>query len=238
MNGKILAAMECLLAEGRRQIGEILILVKKGNFTLLHHADKELAGSLQEFNAPEDALQISTYDDHGEYRPLKTAPNLRHGWELHLRSITDLCEALDYFYPAMLGVLLARREERVSPVHFRQTAERQSGMYDVVKMISNKQADVLVGDFCRSDGKCLKTILWKLDSATALTKLPMNKFCEDAAQTTPSDKSIPLLCVEACNLLVAAARSVVRKPASAEDYMRGVRDAAAPCLASNPGKGK
>ena len=48
---------------------------------------------------PEDAIEIAKHDDAGNYRPLKTAPNLRHGWRLELETLEDLRRALDYFYP-------------------------------------------------------------------------------------------------------------------------------------------
>ena len=132
MMGGITAALERWLAEGFNRIGEILIAKKNGCFTLVHHADRDAAG-LEVFTGPEDARGISQYDRAGEYRPLKTAPNLRRGWELRLSGIAELRAALDFFYPAMLGEYLAHGEGRLAPVHFRETAARQSGMYDVVK---------------------------------------------------------------------------------------------------------
>ena len=210
--GKITAALEQWLAEGRSRIGEILILKKGAGFVLVHHADGENATGLDVFTNPEDAREISQYDGAGEYRPLKTAPDLKRGWELRLRNISELHAALDFFYPAMVGILFAHKSGNLRRVHFRETAARQSGMYDVVKKITNEQADILIGDFCKSDGKCIKTILWKLDAATPITKLPVDKFDPQAEQLDAAGQSIPLLCSEACNLLVAAAREVVRKP--------------------------
>ncbi|HWB59953.1 MAG TPA: DR2241 family protein [Chthoniobacteraceae bacterium] len=211
MKGRITAALGQWLAEGRNCIGEILVREKNGCFTLVHYADETAAG-LEVFTKPEDARGLSLHDAAGEYRPLKTAPNLRHGWELRLRDLSELHAALDFFYPAALGVLLAHGEGSLKPVDFRETASRQSGMYDVVKKISDEQADILIGDFCKSDGNCIKTILWKIAPSCPLTKLPMDKFDPRAEQlrTTPG-QSIPLLCCEACNLLVAAAREVVKK---------------------------
>ena len=211
MNGKITAALEQWLAEGCNRIGEILVLKKSGGFLLVHHADRESAGGLEVFTKPEDARAISQYDAKGEYRLLKTAPDLKRGWALRLPDAGAVHAALDFFYPAMIGVLFAHREGKLKPVHFRETAARQTGMYDVVKKISNAQADILIGDFCKSDGKCIKTILWKLDSETPVTKLPVDKFDPLADQLHCGGQSIPLLCSEACNLLVAAARDVVRK---------------------------
>ncbi len=116
----------------------------------------------------------------------------------------------------MIGVLQAYQSGNLKAVDFRETAGRQSGMYDVVKKISDAQADDLAGDFCKSNGKCIKTILWKLDADTLLTKLPVNKFDPQAEQIPSAGNSIPLLCSEACNLLIAEARNVVRKSRGAQ----------------------
>ena len=73
-----------------------------------------------------------------------------------------------------------------------------------------------MGRFCRSDGGCLRTILWGRDAsgAPASTLLPPEKFDpahDQSASFPPSGADfIPLLCQEACNLLVAEARVVVK----------------------------
>ena len=86
-----------------------------------------------------------------------------------------------------------------------------------------------VNDFCRSNGGCLRTILWKRDQSGAIasTKLPKEKFdptwdqvqaaygpgssaFAKATADTATPATVPLLCQEACNLLVAACRKVVK----------------------------
>ena len=63
--------------------GQILIRPSSDGFVLTHH-DDELLERLQTFRDEEDAIEIAKYDDAGHYRPLKTAPNMRHGWRLDL----------------------------------------------------------------------------------------------------------------------------------------------------------
>src|SRR5438270_13825617 len=175
---------------------------------------------LQRFRCPEDAIEIAKYDDVGNYRPLKTAPNLRHGWRLELETLEDLRHALDYFYPGRLAVFAAWKSDKLKTTPLRETLDRQSGMYRVAARISDSQINDLVADFCRSNGGCLRTILWKRDrgGAIASTKLPKEKFDPACDQTTASNlpgsatpatattatitaATIPLLCQEACNLL-------------------------------------
>ena len=195
--------------------GQILIQEANGGFVVFHRED-ETRKDLQTCRHAEDAVEIAKYDDAGNYRPLKTAPNLRRGWRLTLKTLEELERALDYFYPGRLAVFAAWKTSQLRTTSLRETLERQSGMYRVAGKISDHQIDGLVGDFCRSDGGCLRTILWKRDrdGAIASTKLPKEKFDPDYDQAATGPRSataatVPLLCQEPCNLLVAECRKVV-----------------------------
>ena len=197
-------------------VSQIVIRKANGGFILCHRDDKGLSG-LQVFRNPEDAVEIARYDDAGNYRPLKTAPNLPHGWQLEIVDPADLRLALDYFYPGRLALFAAWKENRLATTPLRETLERQSGMYRIAAKISDEQINERVANFCRSDGGCLRTILWKRDRHGTIpsTRLPPNKFeplCEENREPeshTPA-RAIPLLCQEACNLLVAECRKAVK----------------------------
>ena len=163
---------------GPLYFGQILIQkISAGGFVLSHRADKTLDELKTSRNA-EDAIEIAKYDDAGNYRPLKTAPNLRHGWRLELDTLEELRRALDYFYPGRLAVFAAWKSGKLQTTPLRETLNRQSGMYRIAAKISDTQIDNLVADFCRSNGGCLRTILWQRDGdgAIASTKLPKEKF--------------------------------------------------------------
>ena len=206
--------------------GQILVRKTSTGEFVLSHRDEEAADQLKLFRNAEDAIEIAKYDDTGNYRPLKTAPNLRHGWRLELDTLEELQRALDYFYPGRLAVFNAWKKGRLQTTPLRETLDRQSGMYRVAAKISDSQIDDLVAGFCRADGGCLRTILWKRDGegAIASTKLPKQKFdpaydqarvCSrgpvgDAHASHSEAATVPLLCQEACNLLVAECRKVVK----------------------------
>jgi len=206
--------------------GQILVRKTSTGEFVLSHRDEEAADASQPFRNAEDAIEIAKYDDAGNYRPLKTAPNLRHGWRLELDTLEELQRALDYFYPGRLAVFNAWKKGRLQTTPLRETLDRQSGMYRVAAKISDSQIDDLVAGFCRADGGCLRTILWKRDGegAIASTKLPKQKFdpaydqarvCSrgpvgDAHASHSEAATVPLLCQEACNLLVAECRKVVK----------------------------
>jgi len=206
--------------------GQILVRKTSTSEFVLSHRDQEAADQLKVFRNAEDAIEIAKYDDTGNYRPLKTAPNLRHGWRLELDTLEELRRAQDYFYPGRLAVFNAWKKGRLQTTPLRETLDRQSGMYRVAAKISDSQIDDLVAGFCRSEGGCLRTILWKRDRdrAIASTKLPKQKFdpayhqarvssrgpVGDADASHSEAATVPLLCQEACNLLIAECRKVVK----------------------------
>jgi sirohydrochlorin cobaltochelatase len=228
MPDSIERALEAALSD-RCYLGQILIQ-KTSDGLVLSHREDEARKDLQTCRNAEEAVEIAKYDDAGNYRPLKTAPNLRHGWRLTLKTLEELKRALDYFYPGRLAVFAAWKTGQLHTTNLRDTLDRQSGMYRAAAKISDAQIDDVVGHFCRSDGGCLRTILWKRDAhgTVSSTKLPNEKFDPTFDQakaldrsgssalaeatvdkTTPTTATVPLLCQEACNLLVAECRKVV-----------------------------
>ena len=212
--GRVLEAA----AAARFCVGQIVVQKSGGGFVLLHRDDETL-DHLQVFRSAEDAIEIAKHDEAGNYRPLKTAPNLGHGWRLELDTLEALMRALDYFYPGRMAVFAAWKSDKLRIRSLRETLDRQSGMYRVAAKISDSQIDDLVADFCRSNGGCLRTILWKRDAhgTVASTKLPNQKFdpAYDQVQASAQPGStipatVPLLCQEACNLLITECRKVVK----------------------------
>jgi hypothetical protein len=155
---------------------------------------------------------------------------------MELGTQEELKRALDHFYPGRVAIFVAWQRGQLRTTSLRETLGRQSGMYRIAANISDAQIDDLVAHFCRSNGGCLRTILWKRDQrgAIASTKLPKQKFdpASDQVQTPsepgasafarapasaeapaggPAPTTIPLLCQEPCNLLVAACRKVVKR---------------------------
>jgi hypothetical protein len=228
MPDSIERALEAALSD-RCYLGQILIQ-KTSDGLVLSHREDEARKDLQTCRNAEEAVEIAKYDDAGNYRPLKTAPNLRHGWRLTPQTLEELKRALDYFYPGRLAVFATWKTGQLRTINLRDTLDRQSGMYRAAAKISDAQIDDVVGDFCRSDGGCLRTILWKrdahgtvsstklanqkfdptFDQAKALDRPGSSAFAEATAdKTTQAIATVPLLCQEACNLLVAECRKVV-----------------------------
>ncbi len=193
MSRDLTASLAAWLEAGGTRLGQLAIRAIAEGHELRHHEDTGRE-DLELFTRWEDARGLANVDDAGAFRPLKTAPNLRHGWRLVLGTLAEVRKALDYFLPAMLGVAESFARGELVAVPLRTMLDRQTGMYAVTKKITDEQARALVERFCAG---CLKHRLWEL--------------------TTPSSATVPvgsgeflLLCHEACNLLVAEARKVVK----------------------------
>ena len=197
--------LERWLKAGGKRVGQLSISPAGEGWELRHTDDAERVG-LAAFSKWEDARALANLDDAGAFRPLKTAPNLRHGWRLTLPDAHAVQLALDYFYPAMLGVWLAHGAGEVTPVDLHDTLGRQTGMYRITQKLTHEQAQRLIAKQCRSNTGCLKTILWRISAGVCVPLLPPEKFRADA---TPAD-TMPLLCQEGCNFLIAAARKMVK----------------------------
>jgi sirohydrochlorin cobaltochelatase len=182
------------LAAGGERIGQILFQLQADGWELRHVEDATRTDLALQHDA-EAARYFANLDATGIFRPLKTAPNLVRGWRLVLPDVAAVRRALDYFYPAMSGVWLSHTRGELVPVVLRETLGRQTGMYRVTQKLTDPQARDLIDTVCSG---CLKHRLWEI--ATPNPQAP----------AFPAG-SLPLLCHEACNLLVAKAREVVKK---------------------------
>jgi sirohydrochlorin cobaltochelatase len=182
-----------------------------GGYRMYHTHDRNSLAGARVYQKIADARELAKYDDAGNYRPLKGAPNLRHGWVLELPDLAAVKQAIDQFYPGALGTFTALQRQEIRRTPLRETLNRQSGMYRITQKIRTVEAEQLVRAECRSDGKCLRTILWPIEPGQPLNFLPPSKFDPAFDQTGADRRTIPFLCLEPCNLLVAAARIAVKK---------------------------
>ena len=205
-----------LIQQGYQSIGELeftrLADSSSGDkYLLFHQEDRNHLRDARVYKKVTDAREIAKYDRYGNYRPLKGAPNLPRGWVLELPDIDSLRRALDLFYPGAVGTFLAFKRNATRAIAFRDTVNRQTGMYRVTKKITTAEAERLVSSECCSEYKCLRTILWSIEPDGRQDFLPKSKSDPDYDQTGAGRIGLPFLCLEPCNLLVAAARRAVTK---------------------------
>jgi hypothetical protein len=141
---------------------------------------------------PREAREIAKLTEGGDYRPLKSSPNLRRGWELRVADARGLVTAMNYLYPAGVVHWYLNREGRLDLTSFRENAARQSGIYKRVQRLSNEGVlDAALA--CCEDAVCLKKTLWDVDKDTPL-------------EVDRGEGEIP--CPEPCSIFVSFARRV------------------------------
>ncbi|MFT3991227.1 MAG: CbiX/SirB N-terminal domain-containing protein [Luteolibacter sp.] len=211
---KISSKLRTLLRAGFHRIGEIEIQndVYGYPYLLCHHLDLDLSGEgglggLELSETPDSARDISTYTEDGTYRFNKSQQNLRRGWVIGLQNEEELRQALDLFYPAALGLYFARQDGTLEVENLRDKLNRQTGMYQRAKNISDPGAQEIVKKIYGPDQESAQKILWRLDSGTPLHESEATRFngLPDGI-TEPS--AIPLLSREPSNHLVAEARKI------------------------------
>ncbi len=202
------------LRRGELQIGEVVVRRNREGKFVVHHFECDAKTAARQSTEAAMARVFARTDATGGYRPLKAAPNLARDWVLVLSDVREVRLALDFLYPAALGLWLAHLEGRLFPVNFCTTAARQSGMYRVVGRAAPELVDAVSQRTCASEGKCLRTILWEIKPGRRPAGHPRSKFETSADQLTGQarkDGVLPILCAECCNFFVAACRAALKE---------------------------
>lgn len=178
------------------KMGELALRpADEGSFHLMHRDDLDCdPGSLRILQSPEDLRETIRLDRAEIFRPLRAAPNLKSGWLLHAPDLRSLQLALDYLYPAELANGTLFLHEELVPTPWRETAERQTGRFRIVRQIDDAAIQELVAQICQPG--CLKRRLWS----------------PAIEQVEAAHDEIPVLCPEACNFLVGKAREKLKGP--------------------------
>lgn len=164
----------------------------KRRYALRHVDDADSAG-LDTYSDPLAARELVKHDDSGRYRPLSTAPTLPTGWEYPDLGGEELVRTVDFVYPATVENWHREREGELDVTHFREAAERQSGIYSIVSQLSVEELEA-AAEACCVDSQCLKRRMWDEDEGTELD-------VERGSGEFP--------CREPCSLFVTAARKFV-----------------------------
>jgi hypothetical protein len=179
------------LSEGRI-FGQVLVRTTSTGGYVLRHTDDAQTEDVQESEDPRAAREIARLTENGEYRPLKSSPNLRRGWEIRVPDARSLATAIDYLYPAGIVHWFLHREGRLPLTSFRQNAARQSGIYKRTQRLSDRGV-LDAASACCEDDVCLKKTLWDVDEETPLG-------------IDRGEGVIP--CPEPCSIFVSFARRV------------------------------
>jgi sirohydrochlorin cobaltochelatase len=178
------------------KIGELVICpAEDHSYHVLHRADLYARRSnLWVLSSVEDLRELIRLDREEKFRPLRAAPNLRHGWLLRAPDLAAVQLAFDYLYPGELANWMLWKQQTLPVTPWRETAGRQSGRFRIVREIDDAAIRDVIEQVCAPG--CLKKRLWP----------PATQPIEIG----PAE--IPLLCPEACNFLVGQAREKLKGP--------------------------
>jgi len=159
---------------------------------------------------PLDARQIAKHDDRDRYRPLKTAPTLQTGWRFGDLGPAELVRAVESFYPATVANWHREREGELDVSHWRDTVNRQSGIYGVVKTWDRGEGHEhvnWVAEACCDDSQCLKRREWQYDDETDLdVDGGASETPRDGGGATAGGGDGEFPCREPCSVVISAAR--------------------------------
>jgi len=174
-----------------RIFGQVLVRPTAPGYSLRHRDDVD-AANLELHEDPRSAREIAKLTEDGEYRPLKSAPNLRRGWEIRVPDGRELAIAMNYLYPAGIVHWYLHRVGKLEVTNFRESAARQSGIYKRIQRLSDRGVQDAARACCE-DAVCLKKTLWDVDERTAL-------------EMERGEGEIP--CPEPCSVFISFARRV------------------------------
>ena len=186
-------ALEALIARLTPELvfGPVWLRREGAGFRLRHEADRAME-NLRAVTV-EELRGLVQFTDGGAFRPLKSAPTLRRGWECVAHDAAELNAALRHLCPGGVADWFAAQQAVPPAVSYREFTARQTGMYRITTMLTDAQLGSVARAGCHRNF-CLKRRLWIVDGLPA---------------ESVADKS-ELACLEPCALLMEFARAVVR----------------------------
>jgi hypothetical protein len=171
--------------------GQVLIRRANGGFELRHAADRASEAGGLRLLADHQIRPLAQFTSSGEFRPLKSAPNLPAGWRIAAPDERALATALHHLYPGAVADWFAAQSAPPPVTSYRQFTARQTGMYRITARLDDAAAGAMMHACCHHDF-CLKRRLWTVGGEP----------CDE-----PSQKSV-IPCLEPCALLLEFARKI------------------------------
>lgn len=175
-------------------LGQVCLRRIEGDtFELRHQADAMAETSALRLLAVDELRALAQTTATGAFRPLKSAPNLQRGWRVRASGKEEFERALHHLYPGSIADWFAAGSPNPPVTNYREFTGRQSGMYRVTTLLSDRQAAQMIQACCHVDF-CLKRRLWTVAGLDP--------------DSTGRKSMIP--CLEPCAVLLEFARKTIR----------------------------
>jgi hypothetical protein len=191
LNPAYRAFLEALGAE--RVWAQVLIQRHDSGFSLRHSNDRSAnPATLKALTIP-DLRKLAMVDAAGQFRPLRSAPDLVSRWICHCKTDEELARAIQELYPGSIPDWYSTQDAVPPTTNYREFTNRQSGMYRITQFLTDTQAAQVIAACCHARF-CLKRRFWTVEGLSP-----------DAAE---SKSAIP--CLEPCAVLLELARKATR----------------------------
>lgn len=191
LNPAYRAFLDSLGAE--RVWAQVLIQREASGFALRHLKDRNADLATLKTIKIEDLRKLAMFDSAGQFRPLRSAPDLVTHWICSCKTEDELARAIQDLYPGSIPDWYAVQNEVPPATNYREFTNRQTGMYRLTQFLTDAQAAQVIRACC--DVRfCLKRRFWTVDG------LPL-----DASETKSE-----IACLEPCAILLELARKATR----------------------------
>src|SRR5947208_15866478 len=117
--------------ESEQVLGQVLIRRLSEGFELRHALDRE-AAALKVVPISE-LRHMAQFTSAGQYRPLKSAPDLQRAWRTLVQTPSELEMAINSLYPGAIADWFSVQQGSASVTHYRAFSNRQTGMYRITQ---------------------------------------------------------------------------------------------------------
>ena len=212
MSPSPLAGLERALAELLERSGKAVLLQVEArvhgddHFELRHTDDSAVdPAELEELATVRSLARLARKRTDGGHRPLRTAEDLPRGWRLSVSRLRGLVEALVAVYgPALTHWYLAETGA-LRAGSFRETAQRQTGIYARLGSVSPELVATAIGRCCEGL-PCLRVHRWSDDGHPPRPSLA-NPDTVGTRLVVPCPAPCPILLSTALELTAGAEES-------------------------------
>ncbi|HTI68402.1 MAG TPA: DR2241 family protein [Candidatus Limnocylindria bacterium] len=187
----------------QRVFGEVLIRASDSSFTLCHVANTDCDPNSLEMVEVAGLRALAANTERGDFRPLKSAPNLRHGWKSTVSDPGELETAFSHLYPGSIADWYAVSHSQPHITGFREFVDRQTGMFRTAALLNDASASEAIRATC-DKRVCVKRRLWTIDGL----------------EQDPIGLKSAIPCLEPCAMALEFARRAMRLEQDEKNTLR------------------